>query len=447
MSEEHETFIKTPKQLIVAIVLAFVIPIALIALLVKYVGQSDRIGSGANAMTEQAVVDRIKPVSTYELAGSAGPAKVHSGEEVYAAQCAACHAAGVAGAPKLGDKAQWGPRIAAGGLGGLIGSSLKGKGAMPAQSGGSFSDLEIAKAVVHMANSGGASFEEPTAESIASGAAGTAAPTADPEKKTTDTGKTSNAANNAASAAVAAAAATAAAKEVVAQAKTTAVASANNAAAITGATAATVATASEPKSVATPAIVNRAKAAGDSVAAQAQKVTQAAQKTTAGNASQAANDAAASAAARVAAAASAATAVSASIATAPATPTTADKLVFTNATDVKAASGEGIPKRLSIFFDSGSSAVSSEAADDLWNLIYFTKSGDWSRIGLSGYTDGTGNKEVNENLSRQRMGNVRDMLIDIGVAEDRIVMVKPEQVEAASGASESARRVDVFHAK
>jgi outer membrane protein OmpA-like peptidoglycan-associated protein len=139
--------------------------------------------------------------------------------------------------------------------------------------------------------------------------------------------------------------------------------------------------------------------------------------------------------------------VSASVADEPAVPTTADKLIFTDASDVKPATGEGIPKRLSIYFDSGSSEVSAEATDDLWNLIYFTKSGDWSRIGLSGFTDGTGNKEINERLSRKRMSNVRDALIDMGVSEDRIVMIKPEQVEAASGASKNARRVEVFHSK
>ena len=82
------------------------------------------------------------------------------GEEVYKAQCAACHAIGAAGSPKLADAAAWGARIATG-LDTLINSALKGKNAMGAQGGGDFSDYEISRAVVYLANSGGAKFEEP----------------------------------------------------------------------------------------------------------------------------------------------------------------------------------------------------------------------------------------------------------------------------------------------
>jgi len=85
-----------------------------------------------------------------------------SGEEVYKAQCIACHAAGAAGAPKFGDAAAWGPRIKTG-FAALMNSSLKGKGAMGAQGGGDFSDIEIGRAVAFMANAAGAKFEEPKA--------------------------------------------------------------------------------------------------------------------------------------------------------------------------------------------------------------------------------------------------------------------------------------------
>ena len=72
-------------------------------------------------------------------------------------------AAGVAGAPKFGDAAAWAPRIATG-YEALLTSALKGKGAMGAQAGGAFSDIEIGRAVVHMANAGGAKFSEPKGE-------------------------------------------------------------------------------------------------------------------------------------------------------------------------------------------------------------------------------------------------------------------------------------------
>ncbi|HUP96973.1 MAG TPA: c-type cytochrome [Usitatibacter sp.] len=57
-----------------------------------------------------------------------------SGKGTYDSTCSACHAAGVAGAPKPGDKAAWAPRIKAG-KEGLYASALKGKGAMPPKGG------------------------------------------------------------------------------------------------------------------------------------------------------------------------------------------------------------------------------------------------------------------------------------------------------------------------
>ena len=57
-----------------------------------------------------------------------------------------CHAAGVAGAPKIGDKAAWAPRLAQG-VDALVASVIKGKGAMPPRGGSTATDAEI-KAVV-----------------------------------------------------------------------------------------------------------------------------------------------------------------------------------------------------------------------------------------------------------------------------------------------------------
>ncbi len=76
------------------------------------------------------------------------------GKKVYGSTCALCHAAGVAGAPKPGDKADWGPRIAQGNdtlykhaLEGFTGA----KGMMPARGGGaSLTDDEVKAAVDHM---------------------------------------------------------------------------------------------------------------------------------------------------------------------------------------------------------------------------------------------------------------------------------------------------------
>ena len=63
-----------------------------------------------------------------------------------------CHAAGVAGAPKFGDKAAWAPRLKQG-LDALHASALKGKGAMPPKGGNmSLSDEAVKAAVDYMAN-------------------------------------------------------------------------------------------------------------------------------------------------------------------------------------------------------------------------------------------------------------------------------------------------------
>ena len=73
-----------------------------------------------------------------------------TGEQVYHKTCFACHDSGVAGAPKLGDKAAWAPRIA-GGMDDMYHTALKGEGAMPAKGGNSaLSDDEVKAAVDYM---------------------------------------------------------------------------------------------------------------------------------------------------------------------------------------------------------------------------------------------------------------------------------------------------------
>jgi cytochrome c5 len=160
--EAPTSFIKTPAQLITVVILGFAVPIVLITLLVNFAVMGTKTGAGSDSMTPEAIEARIRPVAGFELSGASGPVAARSGEEVYKAVCTACHEAGVAGAPKHGDKGAWSPRIATG-LEALVHSALKGKGAMPPQGGGAYSDLEITRAVVYMANDAGASFEEPKA--------------------------------------------------------------------------------------------------------------------------------------------------------------------------------------------------------------------------------------------------------------------------------------------
>jgi cytochrome c5 len=166
----HEGPIKTPKQLIIAVVLSFLVPIIGIVLLVSYVTESHRPAAGSDGLGAEAVARRIQPVGKVEVKDVSDPNSVKSGEQVFGAVCTACHTAGVAGAPKFGDADAWAPRIKTG-YEALLNSALKGKNAMGAQGGGDYSDVEIGRAVVYMANKGGAKFDEPKAGAPAAAAA------------------------------------------------------------------------------------------------------------------------------------------------------------------------------------------------------------------------------------------------------------------------------------
>ena len=158
----HQGPISTPQQLMVAVAAAFIIPVAIIVLLVMYVSSHSQKAAGSDALSAQATADRIMPVGTVQIKLASANAGPRSGEEAYKALCAACHDAGMLGAPKFGDAAAWGGRIGQG-LATLATHAIKGFNAMPAQGGGDMSDLEITRAAAFMANAGGAKFEEPAA--------------------------------------------------------------------------------------------------------------------------------------------------------------------------------------------------------------------------------------------------------------------------------------------
>jgi cytochrome c5 len=114
----HESLIKTPKQLVTVLVLSFVAPIMANA-------------AGAN----------LKEPAT---SGKA------DGKKVYESTCITCHGAGVANAPKFGDKKAWTMHLMHG-TGHLYEIALKGKGAMPPKGGNlTLSDAEVKAAVDYM---------------------------------------------------------------------------------------------------------------------------------------------------------------------------------------------------------------------------------------------------------------------------------------------------------
>lgn len=165
----HEGPIKTPKQLMAAVGFAFVVPVIAIILLVKLVSSDKTPAAGSDAMSAESTERRIQPVGHVEIKDMNDLSTLKSGEQVYAAQCVACHGAGLVGAPKLGDAAAWAPRVKSG-YDALLAAALKGKGNMGAQGGGDFGDIEIGRAVVYMANQGGAQFAEPATAAVTAAA-------------------------------------------------------------------------------------------------------------------------------------------------------------------------------------------------------------------------------------------------------------------------------------
>ena len=169
--DSHTGPIKTPAQLLWTSFFFFVAPVFVIIGLVYYVTSDTKPAAGA-VDPELATAVRIQKIGSVELRDANRP--LATGEAVYTAQCSACHATGAAGAPKFGDAAAWAPRIATG-YEALLNSALKGKNAMGAQGGGAFSDVEIGRAVVHLANAAGGKFAEPQAPAAADAAAAPAA--------------------------------------------------------------------------------------------------------------------------------------------------------------------------------------------------------------------------------------------------------------------------------
>ncbi|CAM2146944.1 c-type cytochrome [Paraburkholderia tropica] len=182
MSEApHGAPIKTPGQLIAAVIAGFAVPIVIIVLLAYYVDNTTRTGAGTDELSAQQVASRIAPIAQVSIRDANAPRVYKTGEQVYQAVCSACHASGAAGAPKFGNAGDWAPRIAQG-YDTLWHTALSGKGAMPPRGGTSpddYSDYEIGLAVAYMANHGGANFQDPPkpapgAANAASGAAAAA---------------------------------------------------------------------------------------------------------------------------------------------------------------------------------------------------------------------------------------------------------------------------------
>lgn len=169
--EEHSSPIKTPKQLIIVILLAFLVPIILIVMLSQLVTTGINVAKTNPALSDEAVAARLKPVGQVEVTDPNAPKVERSGKEIVDAMCSACHATGALNAPKIGDNAAWASRLRAG-LATLTQSAVKGVRQMPPRGGSpDLSDVEVARAVAYMANQSGANFKEPAAKPATAAAA------------------------------------------------------------------------------------------------------------------------------------------------------------------------------------------------------------------------------------------------------------------------------------
>jgi cytochrome c5 len=169
--ENHSSLIKTPQQLIIVIVLSFVIPVVGIIMIASAVTGGLKVDNKSGAANPAAVAERLKPAGTLVVgeppaqtqAANATPAVksaggepvktaaggAEAGKQLYNTVCVACHGAGIAGAPKAGDKAAWKARIATG-KDALYNSALHGKNAMPPKGGSNAPDADVKSAVDYM---------------------------------------------------------------------------------------------------------------------------------------------------------------------------------------------------------------------------------------------------------------------------------------------------------
>lgn len=159
--EEHSSPIKTPKQLIIVIALAFLVPITLIVMISQLVTTTRDTSATNPGLSEEAIAKRLKPVGDVAIAEPAPAIVEKSGKEVVDAVCASCHGTGALGAPKIGDRKAWAKLIQEG-LTRLSDIALKGIRQMPPHGGNpDLTDTEIARGIVYMVNQSGGNWREP----------------------------------------------------------------------------------------------------------------------------------------------------------------------------------------------------------------------------------------------------------------------------------------------
>ena len=161
---------------VIGTAIALVATIVVLVLLTQAVTETPNVAKSDDA----AVLSRIKPVGELRLAAASGPKGQLSGEQVYNQVCKTCHETGLAGSPKVGDKAAWGKVIAQGEQV-AVQHAISGIRAMPAKGGNpDLENVEVERAVVFMASKAGANWKEPPVATPTAAAPATAGAPAAP---------------------------------------------------------------------------------------------------------------------------------------------------------------------------------------------------------------------------------------------------------------------------
>ena len=161
MSEQKGQCATSPVMVLIAVVGVFAVPVITIVMIVQLVlaFQAGHVDKNDPRMADAAVQERIKPYGEVKAIDPSAPRVEKTGEVVYTEVCASCHGTGALNAPKLGDKGAWGKRNTQG-FDTLVKNAINGIRTMPARGGNpELSDIEMARAVAHLANSGGANFK------------------------------------------------------------------------------------------------------------------------------------------------------------------------------------------------------------------------------------------------------------------------------------------------
>jgi cytochrome c oxidase subunit 2 len=95
-----------------------------------------------------------------------------------------------------------------------------------------------------------------------------------------------------------------------------------------------------------------------------------------------------------------------------------------------------------VYFETGKSTLPADASAAVDAAAVFAKAHPDSKLTLSGFTDATGSAATNAELAKTRARAVRDALKAAGIAEDRIILKKPETITGGADAKE-ARRVEI----